>query len=212
MISITEVSGRWCFSRRTLTPDGSPIALHDALLSLVNEIGLVNHERSWSTGGSPQLRSRIQSFSQILSRFARPVGRLQTFVLLTRLGSSTYAMAQKYLTYLFYFISLSAAAVFPRNVNITQSDVQSQPLCENTPTSRECWGQYSIDTDWYNVIPNTGVTREYWLVAGNITLAPDASSSFGISHLQADIPSGFRAKAPHIQWLYPRTDPFRRLG
>jgi hypothetical protein len=32
--------------------------------------------------------------------------------------------------------------------------------CENTATSRSCWGEYDIDTDYYNVIPDTGVTRE----------------------------------------------------
>ncbi|KAJ0416978.1 Cupredoxin [Aspergillus carlsbadensis] len=47
------------------------------------------------------------------------------------------------------------------------------PPCENTSTSRECWGQYDISTDYHSVVPNTGVTREYWLVAENRTLAPD---------------------------------------
>ncbi len=32
--------------------------------------------------------------------------------------------------------------------------------CDNTATSRSCWGDYSIDTDWYTVTPDTGVTRE----------------------------------------------------
>ncbi|KAH8674148.1 laccase 2 [Xylariales sp. PMI_506] len=45
--------------------------------------------------------------------------------------------------------------------------------CENTATSRSCWGDYSIDTDYYDVIPDTGVTREFWLNAEEITLAPD---------------------------------------
>ncbi|TLD29233.1 hypothetical protein PspLS_04041 [Pyricularia sp. CBS 133598] len=35
--------------------------------------------------------------------------------------------------------------------------------CENGPNSRQCWGKYSIDTDFYKVVPDTGVTREYWL-------------------------------------------------
>ncbi|KAF8860413.1 laccase precursor [Acephala macrosclerotiorum] len=52
--------------------------------------------------------------------------------------------------------------ILPRNIT-----------CENTATSRSCWGEYDIDTDYYDVIPETGVTREYWLVAQNITAAPD---------------------------------------
>lgn len=31
--------------------------------------------------------------------------------------------------------------------------------CANSATSRSCWGEYSIDTNWYDVTPNTGVTR-----------------------------------------------------
>jgi hypothetical protein len=64
--------------------------------------------------------------------------------------------------------------------------------CENSPTSRSCWGEYSIDTDYYAETPQTGVTRgtvqillrngvisltscrtEYWLTAENITLSLD---------------------------------------
>ncbi|KAI5284553.1 laccase, multicopper oxidase, benzenediol:oxygen oxidorectuctase, partial [Ascosphaera atra] len=45
--------------------------------------------------------------------------------------------------------------------------------CENNATSRGCWGDYSIDTDYYAVAPETNVTREYWLVAENKVLAPD---------------------------------------
>ncbi|KAJ5658160.1 laccase 2 [Penicillium longicatenatum] len=46
-------------------------------------------------------------------------------------------------------------------------------LCENGPNTRGCWGNYSIDTNFYEQIPFTGVTREYWFVVENITMAPD---------------------------------------
>lgn len=45
--------------------------------------------------------------------------------------------------------------------------------CENSATSRSCWGEYDIDTDYYSVTPDTGVTREYWLVAQVAIAAPD---------------------------------------
>lgn len=38
-------------------------------------------------------------------------------------------------------------------------ETRQNTSCENTATSRSCWGDYSIDTDWYSVTPNTGVTR-----------------------------------------------------
>jgi hypothetical protein len=45
--------------------------------------------------------------------------------------------------------------------------------CANSPTARNCWGDYSIDTDYQKMTPDTGVTREYWLVAEELILAPD---------------------------------------
>lgn len=35
-----------------------------------------------------------------------------------------------------------------------------QASCENAATSRNCWGQYNIDTDYDQTWPTTGVTRE----------------------------------------------------
>ena len=48
--------------------------------------------------------------------------------------------------------------------------------CANTATSRGCWGNFSVDTNFYEETPNTGVTLEYWLNVQNTTLAPDARS------------------------------------
>lgn len=45
--------------------------------------------------------------------------------------------------------------------------------CANSATSRGCWGNYSIDTNYYTTIPDTGVTREYWLTVDGVTCAPD---------------------------------------
>jgi hypothetical protein len=45
--------------------------------------------------------------------------------------------------------------------------------CKNGPHSRGCWGNYSIDTNYYEDSPRTGVTREYWLDVVNGTVSPD---------------------------------------
>ncbi|KAB5536179.1 Cupredoxin [Coniochaeta sp. 2T2.1] len=50
---------------------------------------------------------------------------------------------------------------------------QLQPRCINTDTSRACWGNFSINTDYYATTPDTGVTREYWLSAESGLCAPD---------------------------------------
>lgn len=39
--------------------------------------------------------------------------------------------------------------------------INSVEMHAKTPAeSRNCWGSYSIDTDYYDVVPGTGVTRE----------------------------------------------------
>lgn len=50
---------------------------------------------------------------------------------------------------------------------------QTKTPCTNGPDSRNCWGEYSIDTDYLETAPDTGITREYWLNAELIKLAPD---------------------------------------
>ena len=50
-----------------------------------------------------------------------------------------------------------------------------QPLqsCKNTPTSRYCWGQHNIDTNYYNTFPETGNNVEVWLSAEESTCNQD---------------------------------------
>ncbi|KAL4922586.1 Cupredoxin [Aspergillus aurantiobrunneus] len=50
------------------------------------------------------------------------------------------------------------------------------PCAGNTPDTRSDWCNYNIDTDYHNIIPNTGVTREYWLEIDEMIAAPDGLS------------------------------------
>lgn len=45
--------------------------------------------------------------------------------------------------------------------------------CVNSAEDRSCWGDYDISTNYYDVVPDTGVTREYWFNVENVTAAPD---------------------------------------
>ncbi|RWA08985.1 hypothetical protein EKO27_g6120 [Xylaria grammica] len=45
--------------------------------------------------------------------------------------------------------------------------------CTNSAEDRTCWGDYDIDTNWYDDGPDTGVVREYWFDITNTTAAPD---------------------------------------
>lgn len=41
-------------------------------------------------------------------------------------------------------------------------------------TSPHCWGNgFSLETNWYDEGPDTGVVREYWFEVTNVTAAPD---------------------------------------
>ncbi|KAH8818025.1 laccase precursor [Hyaloscypha sp. PMI_1271] len=76
-----------------------------------------------------------------------------------------------------FFHSLVSAIPFTSQ----PSPLTPRQSCENTATSRNCWGDYSIDTDYYSVTPDTGVTREYWLSVENSTLAPDGYERFVVT-------------------------------
>lgn len=47
------------------------------------------------------------------------------------------------------------------------------PGCQNTKTSRKCWGKYDINTNYYDTTFHTGHTVEYWLNVEEIDCAPD---------------------------------------
>lgn len=46
----------------------------------------------------------------------------------------------------------------------------------NSASDRSVWCDYDIDTNYYNQVPNTGVTVEYWFELQNVTTAPDGVS------------------------------------
>ncbi|KAF7892221.1 uncharacterized protein EAF01_010301 [Botrytis porri] len=80
-----------------------------------------------------------------------------------------------------YFTVFTALTVFFAQASASAIPAVRSPLtprqnttasCANSATSRSCWGEYSIDTNWYDVTP-TGVTREYWLSVENSTIKPD---------------------------------------
>lgn len=51
----------------------------------------------------------------------------------------------------------------------------------NTADDRSVWCDYSIDTDYTTEVPDTGVTREYWLELTDVTVAPDGYSRSAIA-------------------------------
>lgn len=57
------------------------------------------------------------------------------------------------------------------------ADLVPRAACSgNTADTRSTWCDYSIDTDYYTEVPDTGVTREYYLELTDVTVAPDGVS------------------------------------
>ncbi|TVY46600.1 Laccase [Lachnellula occidentalis] len=48
--------------------------------------------------------------------------------------------------------------------------------CDNSASDRSCWGDYDLSTDYYNEVPDTGATVEYWFELTNTTAALDGVS------------------------------------
>src|SRR5271156_4017394 len=48
----------------------------------------------------------------------------------------------------------------PPPASSSSSPQSSSTPCVNSPTDRQCWGQYNINTDYYATTPDTGKTRE----------------------------------------------------
>lgn len=54
--------------------------------------------------------------------------------------------------------------------------VISDSCSGNTAADRSVWCDYDLSTDYYEVVPETGVTREYWFEINQTTAAPDGYS------------------------------------
>lgn len=56
-------------------------------------------------------------------------------------------------------IAQARAAAVPSALKAEDVQVK-RASCDNTATSRNCWGDYDLNTNWYTTTPDTGVTRE----------------------------------------------------
>lgn len=57
---------------------------------------------------------------------------------------------------------------------LTNTTANSTSQCTgNTASTRSTWCDYDLSTDYYNDVPDTGVTREYWFDLIQTTASPD---------------------------------------
>ncbi|KAK5661815.1 hypothetical protein OQA88_9917 [Cercophora sp. LCS_1] len=64
----------------------------------------------------------------------------------------------------------SYASVIPSS---REMSLLPRQACEHGPKSRKCWGEHSIDTNYYEKVPDTNHTVEYWLSAVEGPCSPD---------------------------------------
>jgi FtsP/CotA-like multicopper oxidase with cupredoxin domain len=70
--------------------------------------------------------------------------------------------------------ALPRAAAHPETQH---SSLVARAACSgNDASDRSVWCDYDTDTNYYNEVPDTGVTVEYWFELQNITTAPDGVS------------------------------------
>ncbi|KAH7390703.1 Cupredoxin [Pyrenochaeta sp. MPI-SDFR-AT-0127] len=74
---------------------------------------------------------------------------------------------------LFCTVAVVSAIPTPQAESTLNSTLLTSVCAGNTADDRSQWCDHSIDTDWYNEVPDTGVTREFWLDITNMTIAPD---------------------------------------
>ncbi|CAK4031162.1 multicopper oxidase [Lecanosticta acicola] len=66
-----------------------------------------------------------------------------------------------------------AAAPPPPQLLPRQDDSSTGSCSGNTASDRSVWCDYDLSTNYYDEVPDTGVTREYWFDITNSTLAPN---------------------------------------
>ncbi|PSR74295.1 multicopper oxidase [Coniella lustricola] len=71
-------------------------------------------------------------------------------------------------------VALCASLAWAKPHSAPRQTTDTTSVCAgNTADDRSVWCDYSIDTNYYEEVPNTGVTREYWFELQNGTAAPD---------------------------------------
>lgn len=93
--------------------------------------------------------------------------KLQTLALLASAFSASVAYARG---------SKKPTTTLHATHTSTTKTATGTPCAGNTANNRTAWCNYSIDTNYEDIVPDTGVTREYWLEIEEKTITPDGFS------------------------------------
>lgn len=76
------------------------------------------------------------------------------------------------------------------------SILSQRQTCEfDSANSPECWGDYSLSTNWYEEAPDTGVVREYWFEVAESYASPD-----GVERLVMSINGSIPGPTIYADW------------
>lgn len=70
-------------------------------------------------------------------------------------------------------VALVTTSVMAASISGSQPASKRASCDGNTANNRASWCDFSIDTDWYEEVPDTGITREYWLELIETNVSPD---------------------------------------
>lgn len=102
------------------------------------------------------------------------VAAVPSFTFVKASGSRCFAdmLRMSFLPTLILFLSalLLGATALPQ---VSERSSHLTKRCDNSATDRSCWGDYDLTTDYYNTVPDTGVTVTYYLEITNTTASPD---------------------------------------
>lgn len=68
---------------------------------------------------------------------------------------------------------LAAATTAAPSLELPHQEPVKRQGCVHSAEDRSCWGDFDVSTNYYDEVPDTGVTREYWFDIVNTTLAAD---------------------------------------
>lgn len=69
------------------------------------------------------------------------------------------------------FQTVLVATAYALLPTVFSAPTVSERACENSATSRSCWGDYDISTNYYDEVPDTGDTVEVYSISLNFVVS-----------------------------------------
>lgn len=129
----------------------------------------LEHHQQWAALWVPQLT--LHPSAEIILSVQR--NQLSFVLILACLIVSQSRLAMVALKFGLSLAMLMAALSNAASIGAVKP-VAKRAACDgNTADDRGSWCDFSIDTNWYEEVPDTGVTREYWLELVEAEVSPD---------------------------------------